>query len=245
MLPRMPRSVLSPLSASLRALRSVVRAPSVAWADRQSLNASLFDSSGATGMVIEVAETAQGALALHAHLTSSPEVESLLIVDPAGVWAPGVMDALSDATGSPIDRLRVHSRGGLLVRAVVDETLLPAGSGPHRLVRCLHGSARETDRRTIFSALLSHSRVCAVLIGPMPALEAQGLIEEVHRLSQSAGAAHVRWLFYIGADHRGLEARIEGHHWPVAPVVLQARPLARSLTAVWNSLYEAWVTLKQ
>ena len=165
----------------------------------------------------------------------------MLVVDPAGVWAQGMMQALSDATGSPVDRLRVHSRGGLQIRAVVDETLLPAGNGPHRLVRCLHGDAKASERRAIFAALLSHSQICAVLIGPMPSLEATALVDEMHRLANLPCSANTRWLFYLGADHRGLEEQIEALSWPVSPALLHARPLNRSVTTVWNSLYESWV----
>ena len=165
----------------------------------------------------------------------------MLVVDPAGVWAHGMMQALSDATGSPVDRLRVHSRGGLQIRAVVDETLLPAGNGPHRLVRCLHGDAKPVDRRAIFGALLSHSQICSVLVGPMASHEAVTLIEEMHRLAQLPFASGTRWLFYLAAEHRGLEDLIKGREWPVTPTVLHARPLTRSVTNVWNQLYEAWI----
>jgi hypothetical protein len=201
----------------------------------------MFDSAGALGVTVEVPESEQGALALHAHLASSPEVSSMLVVDPAGSWAHGMMQALSDATGSPIDRLRVHSRGGLQVRAVVDETLLPAGNGPHRLVRCLHGDGSATEQRAVFTTLLSHSQICAVLVGPMPSLDATALVEEMNRLANLPCSANTRWLFYLGADHRGLEEQIEKLSWPAMPALLHARPLNRSVTTVWNSLYEAWV----
>ena len=165
----------------------------------------------------------------------------MLVIDPAGAWAHGMMQTLSDATGSPVDRLRVHSRGGLQIRAVVDETLLPAGNGPHRLVRCLHGDAKPVDRRAIFGALLSHSQICSVLIGPMPSHEAVSLIEEMHRLALQPFASGVRWQFYLSPEHRGLEDLIEAREWPIRPTLLHARPLTRSVTNVWNQLYEAWV----
>ena len=203
----------------------------------------MFDSAGAHGVTVEVPESEQGAQALHAHLSSSPEVASMLVIDPAGVWAHGMMQALSDATGSPLDRLRVHSRGGLQIRAVVDETLLPAGNGPHRLVRCLHGDTRVSDRRAVFATLLSHSQICAVLVGPMSSAEARTLIDEMHRLTDQPCARDTRWVFYLGADHRGLEDYVDTLHWPDAPLLLHARPLNRSVTTVWNSLYEAWVGL--
>jgi hypothetical protein len=203
----------------------------------------MFDSAGASGVTVEVPESEQGALALHAHLASSPEVSAMLVLDPSGVWAHGMMQALSDATGSPVDRLRVHSRGGLQIRAVVDETLLPAGNGPHRLVRCLHGDTRLADRRAVFGALLSHSQICAVLVGPMPSADAVALINDMHHLANQPCSAKTRWVFYLGADHRGLEERIEARAWPHPPALLHARPLNRSVTTVWNSLYVAWVGL--
>ena len=39
----------------------------------------------------------------------------------------------------------------------------------------------------------------------------------------------------------GLEDLIEGRQWPVRPTLLHARPLTRSVTNVWNQLYEAWI----
>jgi len=236
----MSRPSVIPFPAPLRRLRAQL-APLVLPGKERSGPNSMFDSAGALGVTVEVPESEQGALALHAHLASSPEVSAMLVIDPSGVWAHGMMQTLSDATGSPVDRLRVHSRGGLQIRAVVDETLLPAGNGPHRLVRCLHGDAKPVDRRAIFGALLSHSQVCAVLVGPMPSHEAVTLIEEMHRLAQLPFAANTRWLFYLAAEHRGLEDLIEARDWPVRPTLLHARPLTRSVTNVWNQLYEAWV----
>jgi len=238
----MPLSSVLPFPGPLRALRAQLAPLAVPGNDvRSGGPTSMFDSAGALGVTVEVPESEQGALALHAHLASSAEVSAMLVVDPAGVWAHGMMQALSDATGSPVDRLRVHSRGGLQIRAVVDETLLPAGNGPHRLVRCLHGDKKPSDRRAIFAALLSHSQICAVLIGPMPSIEATALVEEMHRLANLPCSANTRWLFYLGADHRGLEEQIEALSWPEKPSLLHARPLNRSVTTVWNSLYEAWV----
>jgi hypothetical protein len=229
---RVPLGPLTALSALARSDHGV---------DTLAGPPSLFDSAGASGLTVEVAESEQGANALHAHLASSPEVSAMLMVDPAGLWAPGVMQALADATGAPVDRLRVHSRSGMQIRAVVDETLLPSGAGTHRLVRCLHGNTKPADRRSVFGPLLAHSQVCAVLVGPMPALEAQALLEEMLRLARQPGAEDVRWLFYLAADHRSLEARIDAQAWPSRPAVLHARPLNRSVTAVWNSLYGAWI----
>jgi len=108
-------------------------------------------------------------------------------------------------------------------------------------VRCLHGDAKPVDRRAIFGALLSHSQICSVLIGPMASHEAVALIDEMYRLAHLPFAASVRWLFYLGPEHRGLEDMIETRDWPVPPTLLHARPLTRSVTNVWNQLYEAWI----
>ena len=74
-----------------------------------------------------------------------------------------------------------------------------------------------------------------------PVCEAVTLIEEMHRLAQLPFASAVRWMFYLGQEHRGLEDLIESRDWPVRPTLLHARPLTRSVTNVWNQLYEAWI----
>jgi hypothetical protein len=63
----------------------------------------------------------------------------------------------------------------------------------------------------------------------------------MNRLANLPCSANTRWVFYLGADHRGLEEQIESLRWPSMPALLHARPLNRSVTTVWNSLYEAWV----
>lgn len=237
----MLRPSVLPFPAPLRALKAQLTPLTVPGYDVRSGQSSMFDSAGALGVTVEVPESEQGALALHAHLASSPEVCAMLVIDPSGVWAHPMMQALSDATGSPVDRLRVHSRGGLQIRAVVDETLLPAGDGPHRLVRCLHGSTKPADRRAVFTALLSHSQICAVLVGSMASSEATELVDEMQRLANLPCASNTRWLFYLAAEHRGLEEQIATLPWPRPPRLLHARTMSRSVTAVWNSLYEVWV----
>src|SRR3954447_4129656 len=112
----MPLPSVLPFPGPLRALRAQLAPLAVPGHDVRSGPTSMFDSAGALGVTVEVPESEQGALALHAHLASSAEVSSMLVIDPAGMWAHGMMQALSDATGTPVDRLRVHSRGGLQVR---------------------------------------------------------------------------------------------------------------------------------
>jgi hypothetical protein len=234
-----------PFPAPFRVLRGLreplARPAATGHVDAFAGPPSMFDSAGASGLTVEVPESEEGALALHAHLNSSPEVAAMLILDPAGAWAPGVMQALAEATGSPVDRLRVHARRGTEIRAVVDETLLPAGTGPHRLVRCLHGHDRPSDRRAVFAALLAHTQVCAVLVGPMPPAEAQSLVEEVGRLAREPGHEPLHWVFYLAPEHRGLEWHIDMQRWPTPPTVVHARPMGRSPASVWNSLYTAWL----
>src|ERR1700751_2919393 len=106
----MSRPSVLPFPAPLRRLRAQL-APLVPGKERSG-PASMFDSAGALGVTVEVPESEQGALALHAHLASSPEVSAMLVIDPAGSWAHGMMQALSDTTGSPTHRLRGDSPGG-------------------------------------------------------------------------------------------------------------------------------------
>src|SRR6202012_5871909 len=102
-----------PFPAPLRALRAQLAPLAAPGGDVRSGPSSMFDSAGALGVTVEVAESEQGAIPLPAHLASSPEVSAMLVIDPAGVWAHGMIQALSDATGSPLDPLGGHLRGGV------------------------------------------------------------------------------------------------------------------------------------
>jgi len=103
----MSRPSVIPFPAPLRKLRAQLAPLAVPGHDVRSGPSSMFDSAGALGVTVEVPESEQGAQALHAHLASSPEVSAMLVIDPAGVWAHGMIQALSEATGSPGGRLRV------------------------------------------------------------------------------------------------------------------------------------------
>ena len=71
----MARPSVIPFPGALRALRTQLAPLVLPGKDRRSGPASMFDSAGALGVTVEVPESEQGALALHAHLASSPEVK--------------------------------------------------------------------------------------------------------------------------------------------------------------------------
>src|SRR5688572_32352621 len=60
--------------------------------------------------------TGSPAAAMRSHLASAQhaaDVRTITLLDPARLWAPGVIKALSDATGQPVERLHLREQASL------------------------------------------------------------------------------------------------------------------------------------
>src|SRR5262245_4300549 len=72
--------------------------------------------------------TGSPAAAMRAHLTHTQpanEVRTITLLDPTRLWAPGVIKALSDATGQPVEKLHLREQATLRVLATLERTVVP------------------------------------------------------------------------------------------------------------------------
>ena len=72
--------------------------------------------------------TGSPAQAMREHLASAKhgaDVRTITLLDPARLWAPGVVKALSDATGQPVERLHLREQATLRILATLERTVVP------------------------------------------------------------------------------------------------------------------------
>lgn len=216
------------------------------------------ESSGRLGTVDrhvrDLLVTGSPAQAMRAHFaTSRDEAQSpgriIALHDPADMWAGGVLKALADASGNPIERLvlRPQGAGPEETIATIERTVLPRRMDDTLKVyrsdsRTDTVAARAQDSVTM--ALLERSDMAAVIIGPME----PAAIEQALAQLRGATYAHTwrctRLLFLLPVGAQWLAGKINAVNWPSSVKVDTLSEPLTSASAVWNALLAHWNRIK-
>ena len=165
----------------------------------------------------------------------------LLLLDPGEHWAPGIMQALAEATGAPLGRVRVLSPVGLREIATLDEIRLPPTPGLPSIVRLLR--ARRLDGGPPSPALARvwlRTRLAVLLGHPGHETEAARWLLML--------AAHLRrqrdtsppWLVFGPTLARDTASRVLPQDPWLEGLQFAPAPQAAAASAVWNAIVEAW-----
>ncbi|MBI3367125.1 MAG: hypothetical protein HY021_01330 [Burkholderiales bacterium] len=185
------------------------------------------------------------AAAMRAHFAKTRgdrSVSSPLItlLDPTGLWAPGVIQALSEAASMPVQRLVVRERSTLRALATISRTSVPR----HRAfpLKVYHADVRATglEGEEIISALAEGSHMTAVIIGT---LQPQALADLLGSLVEATRAPSWRceWLtFILPPGMPSLRRRVLDQPWPSSVRVAAVVDALSSAAGVWNSVLTAW-----
>ena len=196
--------------------------------------------------------TGSPAQAMRAHFaTSRDEAQAggrtIALHDPSGMWAGGVIKALSDASGQPIERLMLRmSQGGdpvatiertVLVRRMDDTLKVYRADMPWSVQ-----AARERD--SVDMALLERADLAAVIIGPMEPAAIEQMLAQLRGATYAHTWRCTRMLFILPVGAQWIASKITGTSWPNS---LKVHTLAEPLTsasAVWNALLAHWNRVK-
>lgn len=199
--------------------------------------------------------TGSPAQAMRAHFaTSREEVQtagrSIALHDPSGMWAGGVIKALSDASGQPVERLVLrpqHAAEGDEPIATIERTLLVRRMDDTLKVYRAESKSEDLGGRSqdsVTMALLERADLAAVIIGPMePAVIDQALAQ-----LRGASYAHTwrctRLLFLLPVGAQWLASKINAMSWPSSVKVHTLSEPLTSASAVWNALLAHWNRVK-
>jgi len=187
--------------------------------------------------------TGSPAIAMREHLTkahSAADVRTITLLDPSRLWAPGVIKALSDATGQPVERLHLREQASLRVLATLERTLVPRRGDATLKVYHADLQVAEGENLRIPFVLMERSQMAAVIVGPMQAAEVEAML-----LALQAAVREPTWqcgilLFLLPPSAARIAAQIASLDWPQA---LQVEVLDEPLigtSSVWNALLAAW-----
>jgi hypothetical protein len=191
--------------------------------------------------------TGSPAQAMRQHLTvarQAPDVHTITLLDPGRLWAPGVVKALSDATGQPIERLHLRQQATLRILATLERTVVPRRGDP--TLKIYHADVRLDDGASleIPLALMESSQMAAVIIGVMQPPEVEAMLLALRHAVRGANWRCGTLLFLLPPQAVWVASRIASVDWPPS---LQVEVVDEPLTgtsSVWNALLSAWDRLQ-
>lgn len=199
--------------------------------------------------ILELVDSEFMATALDSRWQLSGDVgvdrQDLLLLDPALRWAPAIMQALAETTGSPLARVRVLSPVALREVAVIDEIRLPREAGLPCVVRHLHARRLEPDRPSpAMTRIWRRTRLAVMLADPQQDLEAARWVLMVAAQVRRLGDDGPPWNILGPLSARDAVTRLA----PNAPWMDRLRfgpSLSRgSVSEAWNAVLSAWQTTR-
>ena len=183
------------------------------------------------------------AAAMRAHLAGAkhvPEVKTITLLDPARLWAPGVIKALSDATGQPVERLHLREQATLRILATLERTIVPRRGDA--TLKIYHADLRvaEGENLSIPFVLMERSQMAAVIVGPMVQDEVDAMLQALRTAVREITWRCEALLFLLPPNAVWIASKIAAIEWPTS---LHVEVLDEPLTgtsSVWNALLAAW-----
>jgi predicted regulator of Ras-like GTPase activity (Roadblock/LC7/MglB family) len=168
----------------------------------------------------------------------------ITLVDPAGVWASGVIKALSDAGGRPIERLHLREHSTLRTLATIERTTLVRRDDD--TLRVVHADVRApgSENAEIPVALMERSQMTTVIIGPLQPHAIDALLEALCAAAMLPAWRCPNLLFLLPPNAVWIANKVGAVAWPGR---LQVRVLSESMTgasSVWNAMLGVWNQVK-
>ncbi|MES2960482.1 MAG: hypothetical protein V4792_20005, partial [Pseudomonadota bacterium] len=187
--------------------------------------------------------TGSPAQAMREHLAKSQganDVRTITLLDPAHLWAPGVIKALSDATGQPVERLHLREQATLRILATLERTVVPRRG--EATLKIYHTDLREAEGESLRVpfVLMERSQMAAVIVGPMQPPEVEAMLLALHAAVREPSWHCESLLFLLPPSGAWIASKIAGLEWPrKVQVEVLDEPLIGT-SSVWNALLAAW-----
>lgn len=183
------------------------------------------------------------AAAMRAHLAGTQrldDVRTITLLDPSRLWAPGVIKALSDATGQPVERLHLRDQATLAILATLERTIVPRRGDA--TLKIYHADLRvdEGANLAIPFVLMERSQMAAVIVGPMVPAEVQAMLAALHTAVREPTWQCEALLFLLPPSQLWIASRIAAFEWPKSLHVEVIDEPLTGTSSVWNALLAAW-----
>lgn len=187
--------------------------------------------------------TGSPAQAMREHLAKTQtgtDVRTITLLDPSRLWAPGVVKALSDATGQPVEKLHLREQATLRILATLERTVVPRRGDA--TLKIYHADLRvaEGENLRIPFVLMERSQMSAVIVGPMQATEVEAMLLALHTAVREPTWRCESLLFLLPPSGAWIASKVAGLDWPRGlQIEVIDEPLIGT-SSVWNALLAAW-----
>jgi hypothetical protein len=181
--------------------------------------------------------------AMRAHLsnaTHTADVRTITLLDPTRLWAPGVIKALSDATGQPVERLHLRDQATLQVLATLERTVVPRRGDATLKIYHADLQVAEGENLAIPFVLMERSQMAAVIVGPMVPAEVEAMLAALRTAVRQVTWRCESLLFLLPPNQLWIASRIAALDWPTSLHVEVIDEPLTGTSSVWNALLAAW-----
>jgi hypothetical protein len=187
--------------------------------------------------------TGSPAAAMRSHLAGAQlvnDVRVITLLDPTRLWAPGVVKALSDATGQPVERLHLREQATLRILATLERTVVPRRGDA--TLKIYHADVRvaEGDNLAIPFVLMERSQMAAVIVGPMVPGEVSAMLAALVQAVREPSWRCESLLFLLPPNQLWIASKIAALDWPQKLHVEVIDEPLTGTSSVWNALLAAW-----
>lgn len=187
--------------------------------------------------------TGSPAQAMREHLAKAhlgTDVRTITLLDPTRLWAPGVVKALSDATGQPVEKLHLREQATLRILATLERTVVPRRGEATLKIYHADLPVAEGENLRIPFVLMERSQMSAVIVGPMQAPEVEAMLLALQGAVREPSWRCESLLFLLPPSGAWIASKIAGLDWPrTLQVEVLDEPLIGT-SSVWNALLAAW-----
>ncbi|MDH3210164.1 MAG: hypothetical protein OEL91_07280 [Burkholderiaceae bacterium] len=215
-----------------------------------AISKSVDTGLNARGLLVErhssdLVVTGSPAQAIRQHFAASrSDMESasrqITLYDPDNAWASGVMRALSDTAGGPMDRLNLLESGTQRALATIERTALVRRHEETLKVYNVDVLTPEPEWTEIPITLMEGSHLTVALVGPMEPQAVHAMLTTLVEAALRPAWRCPNLLFILPPSAVWIANKVIAAAWPPQ---LQVRVLNEpfdSATAVWNAIQAVW-----
>src|SRR5688572_13528189 len=157
------------------------------------------------------------ATAMREHMAQArvaEDVRTITLLDPTRLWAPGVIKALADATGQPVERLHLRQQTTMTTLATLERTIVPRRG--EASLKIYHADLRVAggENLAVPFVLMERSQMAAVIVGPMVPGEVEAML-----VALQLAVVEPTWqcdslLFLLPPNALWIASRIAALDWP-------------------------------
>lgn len=166
--------------------------------------------------------------------------QRITLIDPSRLWAPQVIQALSDAAARPVERLNLRERTTLRTLAVIERATVPRHGAATLKVAHAEMRVQGLVDEEIGHALAESSALTAVIVGAMQPHALLALLRAMQAATDAPGWRCPWLVFVLPPGAAALGQRIINQSWPAGVRALAVTENDGSPAGVWNCVLGAW-----